>query len=344
MDREQARHAGAALIFRAHRVAGPLGGDHQHVDVGARLDEVEMHVEAVGEQQRGAVLQVGVQVITVDVALQFVGREHHDHVGPFGGFRHFEHLERLALRLLDALRARAQRHRDFLDAGIAQVTRMGVALAAIAVDGDLLALDQVQVGVAVVIYAHGCLPLPIRYCLGVSLVAALAAASSFNRAPRQALERGRLARFGLRLRSGREARAPHIPSGPRAIATMPVRDTSTRPSGSIRLMNWSIFSEPPVISNTKLSVVASTTRARNASESRSASTRLSPLPRTFTMASSRSIAGPAMVMSTTRWTGTMRSSWFLICSITIGVPRVTMVMRERCFSCSVSETVRLSML
>ena len=28
-----------------------------------------------------------------------------------------------------------------------------------------------------------------------------------------------------------------IASGPRAIATMPVRDTSTRPSGSIRLMN-----------------------------------------------------------------------------------------------------------
>jgi hypothetical protein len=131
-----------------------------------------------------------VQVIAVDVALQFVGRKHHDHVGPFGGFRHLEHLERLALRLLDAVGALAQRHRDLLDAGIAQVERMGMALAAVADDGDLLALDQVQVGVAVVIYAHGCLPLPIRYCLGVSLVAALAAASSFKLEPRQALEMG----------------------------------------------------------------------------------------------------------------------------------------------------------
>jgi hypothetical protein len=33
-----------------------------------------------------------------------------------------------------------------------------MALAAVADDGDLLALDQVQVGVAVVIYAHGLLP------------------------------------------------------------------------------------------------------------------------------------------------------------------------------------------
>ena len=49
-------------------------------------------------------------------------------------------------------------------------------------------------------------------------------------------------------------------------------------------------------------------------------------------------------MSMTRWIGTSRSSWFLICSITIGVPRVTMVMRDRCFWCSVSETVSESML
>src|SRR4029077_9439420 len=73
------------------------------------------------------------------------------------------------------------------------------------------------------------------------------------------------------------ARAPqddavaHMPSGPRAIATTPVRDTSTKPTGSIRLMKLSIFSEAPVISNTKCSVVASMTRARNASASRSGS-------------------------------------------------------------------------
>ena len=56
------------------------------------------------------------------------------------------------------------------------------------------------------------------------------------------------------------------------------------------------------------------------------------------------MCGPATVMSTTRCTGTSRSSWFLICSITIGVPRVTMVMRDRCFSCSVSDTVSESIL
>ncbi len=129
------------------------------------------------------------------------------------------------------------------------------------------------------------------------------------------------------------------------MATIPVRDTSTRPSGSISSTNWSILSLLPVISNTKLSVEASITRARNASASRIASMRGSPMPRTLTIASSRSIERPPVsVMSSTRCTGTRRSSWFLICSITIGVPRVAIVMRERCFSCSVSETVSESML
>jgi len=56
VDRDQARHAAAALVFRAHGVAGALRRDQQHVEIGARLQQVEMNVEAVDEQQRGAVL------------------------------------------------------------------------------------------------------------------------------------------------------------------------------------------------------------------------------------------------------------------------------------------------
>ena len=51
-------------------------------------------------------------------------------------------------------RGLAQRDRHVLHAGIAQIERVGVALAAIADDGDLLALDQVQVGVAIVVNTH----------------------------------------------------------------------------------------------------------------------------------------------------------------------------------------------
>ena len=59
---------------------------------------------------------------------------------------------------------------------------------------------------------------------------------------------------------------------------------------------------------------------------------------------SRSTCGPSIVRSLTRWTGTSRPSCALICSMIMGVPRVTTVMRDRVFSASTSATVRLSML
>ncbi len=58
-----------------------------------------------------------------------------------------QHLEAGAFGLLGRGRAGAQRDRDVLHAAVAQVLRMGVALAAVADDGDLLAGDQVQIGV-----------------------------------------------------------------------------------------------------------------------------------------------------------------------------------------------------
>ncbi len=39
---DETRHAAAALIFRAHCMAGTLRRHHQHVKVLARLDEIEM--------------------------------------------------------------------------------------------------------------------------------------------------------------------------------------------------------------------------------------------------------------------------------------------------------------
>ena len=63
---------------------------------------------------------------------------------------------------------------------------------------------------------------------------------------------------------------------PRASAATPVRATSCRPSGRIRSAKASIFSGVPVISNTKVSSVLSTTLALKISASRSASTRWSP--------------------------------------------------------------------
>ena len=113
-----------------------------------------MHVEAVREGDRRAVADVRRDLVLVDVGLQFVGRRHHHQVGPFGGVRHAHHLEPVGLDLLGGRRAGLEADGDLLGAGILEVERMRPALAAIADDGDLLALDQIEIGVAIVIDTH----------------------------------------------------------------------------------------------------------------------------------------------------------------------------------------------
>ncbi len=154
-DGDETRHTAPFLVFRAHRMAGAFRGHHQHIDVGTGVDQVEMDIEAVGEQQRRAVLHVGREVGLVDIGLQLVGRQHHHDIGPFGGFRHGHDLEAFAFGLLGRRGAFAQRHDDVLDPGVAHVEDVGMPLAAVSDDRDFLALDQIKIGIPIVVDAHG---------------------------------------------------------------------------------------------------------------------------------------------------------------------------------------------
>ena len=136
-------------------MAGALGRDHEHVEIGARLDQLEMDVEAVGEGEGGAFLQVGPEMVAIERALQFVRRQHHDDIGPGGRGGRVHHGEARGLGLGDGGRPRAQRDAHVDNTGITQIGGMGMALAAIADDDDLLVADQADIGVAIVIDTHG---------------------------------------------------------------------------------------------------------------------------------------------------------------------------------------------
>ena len=120
--------------------------------VGRRHDLAEVDVEAVGEHERRAVLEVGRDVVLVHDGLRLVGDQHHDDVGLLGGLGGAEHLEAGLLGALAVGRA-LELADDHGDAAVAQVLGVGVALAAEADDGDGLALDQGKVGVLVVEHA-----------------------------------------------------------------------------------------------------------------------------------------------------------------------------------------------
>jgi hypothetical protein len=75
---------------------------------------------------------------------------------PLTAFSDFLDLEAGLFGLGPGSAALAQTNGD-LDAGVLQVLGVGMALRAITNDGDLLALDQGEVGVLVVINFHGIL-------------------------------------------------------------------------------------------------------------------------------------------------------------------------------------------
>ena len=85
----------------------------------------------------------------VDVALVLVGREDDDDVGPRRGIGDALDLEAGLLGLGRRLRVLLEADDD-LDTRVAEVLRVRVALRAVADDGDLLALDEREVGVLVV--------------------------------------------------------------------------------------------------------------------------------------------------------------------------------------------------
>jgi hypothetical protein len=114
----------------------------------------EVDVEAVSEGQRRALLDVGRDLIAIERRLMLVGGQDHDHIGVGYGFGDRLDGQTGVGGLGRRDRTRTQRHGDG-DARFLEVVGVGVALRAITDDGHLLALDQREVGVFVVVHVDG---------------------------------------------------------------------------------------------------------------------------------------------------------------------------------------------
>ena len=148
---DQAGHALARHILAADGVAGALGGRHEHVHIRGGLDLLEADVEAVGEGDGLAGGEVGGDVLLVHIRLGLVVDEDHDDIRQLGGLGHGIDLEAVLLGHGPALAALAQADDD-VAAGIPQVQGVGVALGAVAHDGDLLTVQLAQVAVLLIIH------------------------------------------------------------------------------------------------------------------------------------------------------------------------------------------------
>ena len=150
---DQMGHAAALGVGGAHGMAGGLGRHHPYIEVSAGQDLVVVHIETVGKGQRGALLDVGSDVVGVHVGNLLIRQQDHDHVSGLDGVVDFHHFQASLADLVPGRSALAQADHDF-DATVVQVLGMGVALTSVTNDGNRLALDQAQVTVLVVKNFH----------------------------------------------------------------------------------------------------------------------------------------------------------------------------------------------
>jgi hypothetical protein len=92
-------------------------------------------------------------ILFVHTSDVFVRQQNHHHVGGGNGLVHFGNFEASLGDLVPRCAALAQTDHN-LDAAVVQVLRVCVALAAVANDGNGLALDQTQVAILVVKNFH----------------------------------------------------------------------------------------------------------------------------------------------------------------------------------------------
>ena len=135
-DGHERRRAVALLVEPANDVAGALRRDHHDVVALRRRDAAVVDVEAVREQERRARLEIRPDLLGVELRLHLVGDEDRDELRAADRIRDVAHRQAALLRRRARLAPRAEADLD-LDAGVGEVERVGVALAAEPDHGDL---------------------------------------------------------------------------------------------------------------------------------------------------------------------------------------------------------------
>ena len=147
-------------------MTGGLGRNHDDVEISAWNYLVEVDGETMREGEGGTLLDVGFDLIFVEVALKFVGGQNHDHIGITNRVGGVFYGQASGFCLGCRRRAFAQRDGN-INARVFQVVGMGMPLRAVADDGDFLALDQGKVTVFIIINIHNSLVLLGRFEIGV---------------------------------------------------------------------------------------------------------------------------------------------------------------------------------
>src|SRR6058998_2956623 len=138
MHRYQRWNAYAFRVQLAHAMTWGLRRDHGDIHVGRGGDLPEVDVESMREHERLAGRHVRRDLGVVEIALDVIGNQDHDHLGRFGCVGGGHDFQSGGFRLGPGLAARVEPD-HYVDARIAQVERVRMTLAAVADDRYWLA-------------------------------------------------------------------------------------------------------------------------------------------------------------------------------------------------------------
>ncbi|MNV64372.1 hypothetical protein D3C71_1570120 [compost metagenome] len=134
LDCDQAGNAEAFFIGAAHHMARGFWSNQQHVGILRSHDLAEVNVEAVGEHQSRALLQVRFDFVLIYGSLCFVRHQNLYHIRTGYRFGDRQHFKAVVLRSLERL-AFAEPDND-LQSAVAQVLCLGMPLAAVTDNRD----------------------------------------------------------------------------------------------------------------------------------------------------------------------------------------------------------------
>ena len=151
-DRHETRHAAALLVLAAHEVAWTFRCDQHDIEILARLDLLEVDVEAVCEQDRRAFAD-GADHFLVQVFLRHVRGQKRDQRRAVDRVDGLGHLQSILLRFRPA-GARPADADDDVETAVLQIECMCSALTAVAENGDASALEGLLVDVLLRVDLH----------------------------------------------------------------------------------------------------------------------------------------------------------------------------------------------
>ena len=152
-NRDQARNAAALLVLAAHQISWAFGSDQYHVQILARLDLLEVHVEAVSEQQGRTGFEVRLELV-VQRLLRHVGNQHGNQLGALDRRLGFHDFQAILFRLVPAV---SLANADYdIEAAVVQIERVRPTLASVPENGDACPSQCFLVDVFLRIQTHVC--------------------------------------------------------------------------------------------------------------------------------------------------------------------------------------------